>query len=100
MSSEFNLEPIGTQLQRLLQARDYPKTLCPSEVARALSNDELRRTGASSWRDLMPALRIMAFELRDQGKIQILQKGSILPETQGIEDTTGPIRIRHATSEE
>lgn len=81
-------------LDRLLHQRQYPKTLCPSEAARALSAAELHESGVDSWRDLMPALRQLAFEMRDQGKIEILQKGHVLPPDQTIERTTGPIRLR------
>lgn len=94
MDNEFNLEPVLAHLERLLDSREFPKTICPSEAARALSPEELRATGASSWRDLMPALRREAFELRDQGKLDVLQKGNVLPASQDLTSTTGPIRLR------
>jgi hypothetical protein len=78
----------------MLNKRVYPKTLCPSEVARSLSADELHVLGVNSWRDMMPALRELCFEMRDRGEIEILQKGEVVPLEQGLEETRGPIRIR------
>lgn len=95
MSNQFiNPDPILNHLDNLLQKRQHPKTLCPSEVARALSAGELKDAGVSSWRDLMPHLRELAFQLRDDGQIEILQKGNVLPSDQTLQKTTGPIRIR------
>ncbi len=77
--------------------RAYPKTLCPSEIARSLSATELEMLEVSSWRDLMPRLREMAFEARDRGDIEILQRGEIISRDRGLDDVRGPIRIRKAT---
>lgn len=90
----MNLIPVTDHLNKLLDRRQHPKTICPSEAARALSRSELDESGVDCWRDLMPALRELAFELRDQGQLEILQKGDVLPSTQTLEDTTGPIRLR------
>jgi Protein of unknown function (DUF3253) len=81
-------------LNRLLDSRSFPKTICPSEAARALSALELQSTGVGSWRELMPAIRALAFELRDTGKLEIMQRGEILPEMQTLEQTVGPVRLR------
>lgn len=91
-----NLEVVTAHLERLLDQREHPKTLCPSEAARALSRTELDHSCVESWRDLMPALRELAFEMRDQGQIEILQKGNVLPPGQSMSETTGPIRLRRA----
>ncbi|MEL6582564.1 MAG: DUF3253 domain-containing protein [Pseudomonadota bacterium] len=58
-----------------------PKTLCPSEVARALSSDE--------WRDLMPLVRQEAEVLREAGDISVTQKGEAVSAT----EAKGPIRL-------
>jgi hypothetical protein len=89
-----SLDPVIAHLNRLLDSRSPPKTICPSEAARALSTTELQTTGASSWRDLMAAIRQLAFQFRDEGELEILQKGDILPESQTLEQTVGPIRLR------
>lgn len=81
-------------LERLLDKRAHPKTMCPSEAARALTGDDLEESGASNWRELMQPLRQLVFEMRDAGEVEILQKGVVLPLHQTLEETTGPIRLR------
>lgn len=76
----------------LLNSRTYPKTLCPSEVARSLSTTDLSSLGAASWRDLMPALRELAFKMRDEGVLEVLQRGEV--SRQRAEEVRGPIRLR------
>ena len=93
-TTQYDLGPVLTHMERLLESRDFPKTICPSEAARALSAQELQATGASSWRDLMPVIRRHMFELRDAGELDILQKGTVLPASQGVASTIGPIRLR------
>jgi Protein of unknown function (DUF3253) len=87
---------VRNQLNALLNRRAHPKTLCPSEVARAISIEELEAASAPSWRDLMPGLRTLCFQLRDSGEVEILQKGQV--KTEGMDEVTGPIRIRKAKS--
>lgn len=88
------MDHVVPHLNRLLDSRSFPKTICPSEAARALSAAELQATGVSSWRDLMPAIRSLAFELRDKDELEMLQRGEILPASQTLEHTVGPIRLR------
>ena len=85
-------------IDRLLSARDYPKTICPSEVARALTAAELKACDATDWRNLMPSVRDILWSMREKGEVEILQKGSLLP--QGIElgEVKGPIRARRVSS--
>ena len=87
-------DPLEIHLDRLLSARQHPKTICPSEVARALSISELQVIGAANWRDLMPRIRELLWTMRARGEVDILQKGSPIPSTQSPEDTRGPIRVR------
>jgi hypothetical protein len=93
-----NLKP---HLNLLLAAREYPKTICPSEVARALSTAELREAGISSWRDAMPEIRKVVAEMRRNGEVEVLQKGSIVGGDLGdaLEHVVGPIRIRRVQCE-
>ncbi|WP_165827614.1 DUF3253 domain-containing protein [Mycolicibacterium sp. GF69] len=60
-----------------------PKTICPSDAARAV--------GGEDWRDLMDDARDIARDLARDGEVEILQKGEVLDP-----DATwrGPIRIR------
>lgn len=84
-------------LNRLLATRAYPKTICPSEVPRALVAAELAQLGVSSWRELMPDVRRLAWQMRDRGEVEILQRGEALGDDAGLEDVKGPIRVRKKT---
>lgn len=85
---------LARHLEDFLQKREPPKTFCPSEVARALTEDEMRDLGFGEWRDAMPSIRELAWEWRDLGECEILQKGEILGNEIQPEDVKGPIRIR------
>ena len=85
-------------LTAFLAKRDPPKTFCPSEVARALTADELAHLGYTEWRDAMPAIRELAWTVRDAGECQILQKGQ--PIDVDIDDVRGPIRVRRTERNE
>ncbi|MDJ0395087.1 DUF3253 domain-containing protein [Rhodococcus sp. G-MC3] len=78
-ASDHQLE---TKIKELLDARSRDSTICPSDVARAMSDD--------GWRDLMEPVRRAARRLVDAGEVEITQKGSV------VEPSTakGPIRIR------
>ncbi|MDI9932312.1 MULTISPECIES: DUF3253 domain-containing protein [Nocardiaceae] len=70
------------KIRSLLDARSRDATICPSDVARALSDDD--------WRDLMEPVRRAARRMVDAGEVEITQKGSVIdPST-----AKGPIRIR------
>ncbi|MCJ0894937.1 DUF3253 domain-containing protein [Rhodococcus sp. ARC_M12] len=70
------------KIRTLLDARSRDATICPSDVARALSDD--------GWRDLMEPVRRAARRMVDAGEVEITQKGSVVdPST-----AKGPIRIR------
>ncbi|KAF2824954.1 hypothetical protein CC86DRAFT_371425 [Ophiobolus disseminans] len=79
--------------ERLLNARDYPKTICPSEIARAFSAAELHTLGASEWRDTMEIVRQVVWEKRGAGDVEVLQKGEVI-RVESLEDIRGPIRVR------
>ena len=87
-------EILKYHLDLLLSSRQYPKTICPSEVPRSLSALELHNCGASHWRDLMPDIRQILWEMRDRGEVEILQGGSPLSDEVSVEDVKGPIRAR------
>jgi hypothetical protein len=66
----------------LLNARAQDATICPSEAARAVGDEE--------WRDLMEPARRAARRMVARGEIEITQKGSVVdPST-----AKGPIRLR------
>ncbi|KAL8916197.1 MAG: hypothetical protein Q9208_008649 [Pyrenodesmia sp. 3 TL-2023] len=65
---------LKTHLVRLLYSREYPKTICPSEIPRALSRAELDSLGVSHWRELMDSVRALVFKMQDNRQVEILQK--------------------------
>lgn len=75
-------EEIRNCMLRLAKERGPAKSICPSEVARALNPKE--------WRDTMRDVRHVAIELCNEGRIEVLQKGArVNPLT-----ARGPIRLR------
>lgn len=70
------------KIRELLDARSKDSTICPSDVARAMSENE--------WRELMEPVRRAARRLVDAGEVQITQKGSVVDPSKA----KGPIRIR------
>ncbi|GAV03337.1 hypothetical protein RvY_13777-2 [Ramazzottius varieornatus] len=68
----------------LLSNRAAGKTICPSEVARAMSKVE------AEWRALMDPVRQRANELADEGRLQVTQHGEVVDGRRA----RGPIRLR------
>ncbi len=66
--------------------RGVDKTICPSEVARAMFD--------TNWRKHMEEVRQAAVLLQREGKVSITQKG----EPVNVEQIKGPIRIRIVSS--
>jgi hypothetical protein len=95
MSSSTDTSPLHKHLERFLTTRHPPKTFCPSEVARALSAEELSELGYETWRDAMPEVRGLVYALRDEGGCEVLQKGEVVTEAES--DVSGPIRVRRVT---
>lgn len=95
MSDSAN-NPVSQHLQRFLNTRQPPKTFCPSEVARALSSEDLESEGVKEWRELMPRIRELAWEMRARGEVEVLQKGAVLEQETSLEGIKGPIRLRRA----
>jgi hypothetical protein len=84
---------ILSHASRLLDARQYPKTICPSEIARAFSAPELQCLGAAEWRDTMEAVRQVMWEKREAGEVEVMQRGEVV-DVERLEDIRGPIRVR------
>lgn len=78
---------------RLLSTRQHPKTICPSEVARAFSAPELHVLNASEWRDTMDDIRRVVWQLREEGKVEVLQRGEVI-DVESLEHVRGPMRVR------
>jgi hypothetical protein len=72
-------------LIELLSQRAESSSICPSDVARALENDE------TAWRALMPSIRQVAARLARDKRIVITQ-GDVTLDPSSIDH--GPIRLR------
>ena len=81
----MNIEAITDAMLRIAAERGPEKSLCPTDVARAVSTE--------NWRPLLGAVRKVAADLASQGKIEILRKGKPI----NPDDMRGVIRLR-ATS--
>ena len=66
MQSFVATEPVELLILRLTAQRGPDKSICPSEVARALRPD---------WQTLMPVIRQAAARLALAGQIEILRHG-------------------------
>lgn len=86
---------LKTRLVEKLASREHPKTLCPSEVARSLSADELHRCNVLEWREIMDPLRKIVYDMREAGELEVLQRGEVLGSEVGQGHVKGPIRIRY-----
>jgi hypothetical protein len=67
---------------RLLRTRGAGKTICPSDVARAVAPHQFR--------PLMPAVRAVAAKLALRGVVEITQRGEVV----SLAAARGPVRIR------
>jgi hypothetical protein len=80
-------DEIRDELLRQVEASGAGKSICPSEVARAL---------APEWQSLMSRIRVIAVGLMREQKIEILRKGKpVAPEA-----VRGVIRLRRKTSDD
>ena len=86
MAGALSREALTAEILRQTAARGPGKSICPSEVARALVPDE--------WRRHMHAVRAAAAALAAEGRIEILRKGRPIPP----EAMHGVIRLRQSPS--
>lgn len=78
-------ETIERRILELVAQRGSDRSICPSEVARALASDEL------AWRALMPEIRAAAARLAELGRIRVTQRGRPVC----ARTARGPIRLSH-----
>jgi len=78
--SQPTREEIRQKMLELARNRGSEKTLCPSEVVRALTDD---------WRPLMDLVREVAADEADAGRIEVTQKGKVVDPLKA----NGPIRL-------
>lgn len=77
--------PIETAILRLTAACGPGKSICPTDVARALAPGE-----GEAWRQQLSAVRRAAMRLATSGHIDILRKGKPV----AVEQARGVIRLR------
>ena len=73
---------IQAEILRQVSSRDAGKSICPSEVARALLPE--------AWQSLMAPVRQAAVALAREGRLEVLRKGK----PAGLDDLRGVIRLR------
>ncbi|HEY4559964.1 MAG TPA: DUF3253 domain-containing protein [Lysobacter sp.] len=78
---------IRERVVALLRRRAVDASICPSEVARALSPDE------AEWRASMPQVRRAAAGMTESGEIVVTQGERELPSSD-VMLASGPIRLR------
>jgi hypothetical protein len=78
---------ITEEILRQTTARGAEKSICPSEVARALAPEE------DAWRRLMGPVRAAAIRLAREGRVEVLRKGKPVDPSAEIR---GVIRLRVA----
>lgn len=69
----------------LLEKRDAGKTICPSEVSRAVFG-----TPGGNKKEFMDRTRAIVAEMADEGLLEVCQKGKVVD----IKTAKGPIRLR------
>lgn len=76
---------LAAEILHQVAARGGNKSICPSEVARALAPEE------EAWRRLMGPVRDAALALAREGRIEVLRKGRPVDPGQAVR---GVIRLR------
>ncbi|KAK6193182.1 septation protein sun4 [Pestalotiopsis sp. IQ-011] len=84
---------LQNKILSMAESREYPKTICPSEVARALNPDELRSLDCSDWREAMDPIRKEAWSMKERRLLDITQKGEVVSGGD-LDQIRGPIRLR------
>lgn len=85
-----NTDAIAAEILRQTAARGADKSICPSEVARALAPED------DAWRRLMGTVRATAIRLAREGQVEVLRKGKPVDPAGEIR---GVIRLRIVASE-
>lgn len=88
--TEPNEATITAEILRQTAERGPAKSICPSEVARALAGGD-----DGPWRPLMTPVREAAMALLKAGEIEILRKGKPVPP----EQVRGVIRLRRPSGD-
>lgn len=81
------ISEVRREILRIAEQRGSTKTLCPSEVSRNLFS-------AREWRSKMDLVRSVGLSLVEEGKIVVMQKGAVVPDSAAAK---GPIRYKIST---
>lgn len=84
-SAPHDMQEIMQEILRLTEARGPQRSICPTEVARALET-----TPGEAWRARLGAVRRSAALLAGEGRIDILHKGKPIDPS----SVRGVIRLR------
>lgn len=87
-------QSLRNRFVHFLDHTDPPATFRAAHVAQELSYNELKAMGYETWEDVLPAVVELAFELREAGYLEILQKGKVLGPSVDASDIEGSVRIR------
>lgn len=88
---------IRSHFSTLLDNTEPPDSFKISEVAQMLSPSELAALGYETWREAIPGIIELAFELREFDDLDIIVKGRLAPDDATAEEVRGmegPVRIR------
>ncbi len=66
-------DEIARVILELAQTRGPQKTICPSEVARAIAGSD-----ETIWRKLMKPVRSVTADLAREGRVAVMRKGKIV----------------------
>jgi hypothetical protein len=80
-----NDKAIASTIRQMLDERGPGKTICPSEVARAVGGNK-----RDDWEPLMEPVREVAAQMTREGTLVITQRG----EPVDASTAKGPIRLR------
>lgn len=93
MSDHADISLIRSGILLMLKKREYPKTCCPSEVARAFTADQLQMLNCNGWRAAMEPVRAEAYQMYAEGLLEVTQKGEKV-DLNSLNAIKGPIRLR------
>ena len=85
---------VQNRWSHFLHSTEPPNTFRAAEVAQELTYNELRTLGYMEWKEVLPAIIELAFEMRAMGYCEILKGGKVLGDDVGQYEIEGGIRIR------
>lgn len=87
MSDESPSNPVEILIVELLSGLTHKETLSPNQVAKTINEE--------NWRRQLPQVRAAIQKLVDEGQIEVVRKGKVVP----FENLKGIYRLRLASTE-